>query len=114
MAVNSKAGWDIECLTSARVIHVGGDSARSDGQLSMSQPESELLNYRKHNGLRSLLKTGGLRRPASVGVRYVGPQCRRCRLGRLGRLSSLATCVRQGARKWRMTVGAGCDAAAGG
>ena len=51
-----EAGWTVQCLATARVIHVGGGAAESEGELSQSgrqisalQIESELLYYRKHN-----------------------------------------------------------------
>lgn len=53
-----KAGWSVECLTDAKAVHVGGGSAETEGELSTSgrqisalQIESELLYFRKHNGL---------------------------------------------------------------
>ena len=62
-----QAGWTVECLAGARVIHVGGGSAESEGELSATgrqisalQIESELLYYRKHNGLLGLFATVGL------------------------------------------------------
>ena len=57
------SGWTVECLADARVIHVGGASAESEGelttgrQISELQIESELLYFRKHNGLLGLLGT---------------------------------------------------------
>ena len=51
------AGWTVRYLPDTRVIHLGGESAKSDGQLSSSGRqlsrllvESELLYYRKHGG----------------------------------------------------------------
>ena len=59
-----KAGWSVESLVAARAIHVGGGSAETEGELSTSgrqisalQIESELLYYRKHNGLVGVLAT---------------------------------------------------------
>jgi GT2 family glycosyltransferase len=59
-----QAGWTVECLAGAHVIHIGGASAESEGeltatgrQLSELQIESELLYFRKHNGLVGLLLT---------------------------------------------------------
>jgi GT2 family glycosyltransferase len=57
------AGWKVQCLLSCTVIHVGGASARSDGgdltkdgqQLLSLQIESELLYFRKHDGLQGFL-----------------------------------------------------------
>ena len=54
------AGWRVECLMGASVIHVGGGSAESEGplstgrQISSLQTESTLLYYRKHNGVLGL------------------------------------------------------------
>jgi GT2 family glycosyltransferase len=53
------AGWEVHYCSDAIVVHVGGESAKSDGklsgsggkQLSVLQTESELLYYRKHHGL---------------------------------------------------------------
>jgi GT2 family glycosyltransferase len=62
------AGWTVECLAGAHVIHIGGASAESEGELTASgrqiselQIESELLYFRKHNGLAGLLWTVMLR-----------------------------------------------------
>jgi GT2 family glycosyltransferase len=50
-------GWTVRYLPDTRVIHLGGESAKSDGTLSQSGRqlsrllvESELLYYRKHGG----------------------------------------------------------------
>jgi GT2 family glycosyltransferase len=58
------AGWRVECLADASAIHIGGASAESDGevtaagrQISSLQIESELLYFRKHNGLPGLVLT---------------------------------------------------------
>ena len=57
-----QAGWTVECLAGAHVIHIGGASAESEGELTASgrqiselQIESELLYFRKHNGFVGLL-----------------------------------------------------------
>ncbi|MBX3621813.1 MAG: glycosyltransferase family 2 protein [Rhizobacter sp.] len=59
-----RAGWTVECLATAQVIHVGGGSAETEGELSASgrqisalQIESELLYFRKHRGLGGLVAT---------------------------------------------------------
>ncbi len=59
-----QAGWSVQCLAGASAIHIGGGSAESEGeltaagrQISALQIESELLYYRKHNGLPGLLAT---------------------------------------------------------
>ena len=62
-----KAGWSVESLADVEVVHVGGGSAETEGELSASgrqisalQIESELLYFRKHNGLIGLAVTVGL------------------------------------------------------
>lgn len=52
------AGWGVMYYPFARVVHIGGESAQSDGQLtqagrqiSILQIESELLYFRKHYGI---------------------------------------------------------------
>ena len=53
-----KAGWQVTYFAQASVIHIGGESAKSDGnisssgkQLSVLQAESELIYFRKNHGL---------------------------------------------------------------
>ena len=53
-----KAGWQVVYYADASVIHIGVESAKSDGkvttsgkQLSVLQAESELLYFRKNHGL---------------------------------------------------------------
>jgi GT2 family glycosyltransferase len=53
-----EAGWSVMFFNDTRVVHLGGESARSDGpvtasgqQISMLQIESELLYFRKHHGV---------------------------------------------------------------
>lgn len=61
-----KAGWTIECLTTTCVIHIGGASAKSEGELNVGrqipelQIESGLLYYRKHEGLPGVLFSAAL------------------------------------------------------
>jgi N-acetylglucosaminyl-diphospho-decaprenol L-rhamnosyltransferase len=51
-----RAGWEVQCLKTTRVIHEGGASASSQGELNSAgllsdlQIESELLFFRKHGG----------------------------------------------------------------
>jgi N-acetylglucosaminyl-diphospho-decaprenol L-rhamnosyltransferase len=59
-----QAGWKVQCLMNCTVIHVGGASAKADGELTKSgnqlpsvQIESELLYFRKHDGLPGLATT---------------------------------------------------------
>ena len=53
-----RAGWDVVCLPTTTVVHVGGESAKSDGpitaggrQLARIEFESALLYFRKNLGL---------------------------------------------------------------
>jgi N-acetylglucosaminyl-diphospho-decaprenol L-rhamnosyltransferase len=53
-----QAGWGVVFFNGTKVIHLGGESAKSDGpvtsggqQISALQIESELLYFRKHYGL---------------------------------------------------------------
>jgi N-acetylglucosaminyl-diphospho-decaprenol L-rhamnosyltransferase len=57
-----KAGWDIVYLADINVIHIGGESAKSVGTISMVsrqvpqlQIESELLYFRKNHGVSGML-----------------------------------------------------------
>ncbi len=56
------AGWRVVFYPHVEVIHLGGESAKSDGQISTSgrqldslQLESAFLYYRKHHGLTGAL-----------------------------------------------------------
>ena len=53
-----KAGWQVTYYADTTVVHIGGESAKSDGnisssgkQLSLLQAESELIYFRKNHGL---------------------------------------------------------------
>ena len=53
-----KAGWEVTYFPEVTVVHLGGESAKADGdlssqgrQISVLQAESELLFFRKHHGL---------------------------------------------------------------
>lgn len=57
-----KAGWKVVFFAGTEVVHLGGESAKSEGsltsagkQLSALQVESELLYFRKHFGLTGVL-----------------------------------------------------------
>lgn len=57
-----KAGWDVVFYPYTTVIHLGGESAKSDGtisqggrQLEALQAESSLLYFRKNHGLYGVL-----------------------------------------------------------
>ena len=51
------AGWQVAYLGGTSVVHIGGESAKSDAalsggrQISILQTESELLYFRKHHGV---------------------------------------------------------------
>jgi N-acetylglucosaminyl-diphospho-decaprenol L-rhamnosyltransferase len=56
------AGWKILYCPDTSVVHIGGESAKSDGdltksgrQLSALQMESELLYFRKHYGIAGVI-----------------------------------------------------------
>jgi N-acetylglucosaminyl-diphospho-decaprenol L-rhamnosyltransferase len=57
-----KAGWDVVFYPHTTVVHLGGESAKSDGtitqsgrQLDVLQVESELLYFRKNHGLGAVV-----------------------------------------------------------
>jgi N-acetylglucosaminyl-diphospho-decaprenol L-rhamnosyltransferase len=56
------AGWDVIYYPYTQVVHIGGESAKSQGpltgggrQISALQIESELLYFRKHHGIFGLI-----------------------------------------------------------
>jgi GT2 family glycosyltransferase len=56
------AGWSVTYFAGVNIVHIGGESAKSNGdftsssrQISALQIESELLYFRKHSGLSGLL-----------------------------------------------------------
>lgn len=60
--VAKQAGWKVVYFAHTRVVHLGGESAKSEGDLTASgkqisalQVESELLYFRKHFGLAGAL-----------------------------------------------------------
>jgi hypothetical protein len=78
-----KAGWMVIYYPFTQVVHLGGESAQSEGplnragrQISALQIESELLYFRKHHGMAgallavSLTVLGGLLRAGSSLVRH--------------------------------------------
>lgn len=57
-----RAGWSVMCFPDTTVIHIGGESAKSDGAISASgrqiealRIESELLYFRKNHGLLAIV-----------------------------------------------------------
>jgi GT2 family glycosyltransferase len=62
-----QAGWKVVYYPDTQVVHIGGESAKSAGklsdagrQLSALQVESELLYFRKHNGVPGVVAYMGL------------------------------------------------------
>jgi N-acetylglucosaminyl-diphospho-decaprenol L-rhamnosyltransferase len=62
-----QAGWKVLYFPDTQVIHIGGESAKSDHKISESgrqvpvlQIESELLFFRKHLGLKGVLLSAAL------------------------------------------------------
>jgi len=108
-----RAGWSVDCLDDVKVIHVGGGSAETEGELSTSgrqisalQTESELLYFRKHNGLAGVISVVGLsvvsdlirslkwvlkRRPLAGLATFWRHSAMVCRLALQTRLGSQAT-----------------------
>lgn len=77
------AGWEVIYYPFTQVVHLGGESAQSEGpleragrQISALQIESELLYFRKHHGMAgallavSLTVLGALMRACSSLVRH--------------------------------------------
>jgi N-acetylglucosaminyl-diphospho-decaprenol L-rhamnosyltransferase len=69
------AGWKVVYFPHTTVIHIGGESAKSDGRLTSSggqiaelQVESELLYFRKHHGWSGLLAHLALKLLADVAL----------------------------------------------
>jgi N-acetylglucosaminyl-diphospho-decaprenol L-rhamnosyltransferase len=57
-----QAGWGVVFFNGTKVIHLGGESAKSEGpltpggqQISALQIESEMLYFRKHNGIKGVV-----------------------------------------------------------
>lgn len=54
------AGWQVHYFPGARVVHLGGESAKADGEVNTNRMidalaiESSLLYFRKHHGRRGL------------------------------------------------------------
>lgn len=53
-----KAGWEVVCYPHTSVVHLGGESAKADGEITPAgrqieaiQIESELLYFRKNHGI---------------------------------------------------------------
>lgn len=68
-----QAGWDVVYFPGTTVVHIGGESAKNQGQIKKSsrqieelQVESELLYFRKNHGLMGVLQDVGLHTLADV------------------------------------------------
>lgn len=94
------AGWQVHYFPDARVVHLGGESAKSDGEVTASRQidslsiESNLLYFRKHHGRLGLAAHVSFEGLAAllVGTRDL---LRRASGARLG----------NGLLRWRATLG---------
>ncbi|MGM9487189.1 glycosyltransferase family 2 protein [Ideonella sp. YS5] len=94
------AGWQVHYFPDAHVVHLGGESAKAEGEVTASRQldalsiESNLLYFRKHHGRGGLFAHVFLEGLAAllVGLRE---------LARRSSLSRLAT----GLQRWRATLG---------
>jgi GT2 family glycosyltransferase len=105
-----RAGWTVHCLLNCTAVHEGGASARSEGgQLTTDERlvlnlmvESELLYFRKHDGLLGLSLTLalGLATDAVVFMKSIlrshSRQNSRGHTFRTGQLCRLAVATRGG------------------
>jgi hypothetical protein len=62
-----RAGWEVHFIPDSTVVHIGGESAKSEGEITQSgrqlealQIESELLYFRKNHGLPAALLDAAL------------------------------------------------------
>lgn len=92
------AGWRVIYFPDTQVVHIGGESAKSQGELSTSgrqlsalQAESEMLYFRKHHGLSGVMASAVLEHVAALwltakhllrgrGLRSFGTHVRTMRL----------------------------------
>ncbi len=109
-----RAGWKVVYFGGSSVVHLGGESARSDGeltsagkQISSLQVESELLYFRKHHGLIGVCSSVLLSTLTDLALmlKYStcrnDPQRRRVEADHLKSLWSLCLRTRLGARPTR-------------
>jgi GT2 family glycosyltransferase len=81
------AGWIVTFYADTQVVHIGGESAKSDPAFTSSRRqiipllvESELLYYRKHHGLLGLIECvvltafGALMEVIKNAIHYKGRQ----------------------------------------
>jgi len=71
---SKSAGWKVVYFPDTTVVHIGGESAKSDsplsasGQISSLQIESELLYFRKHHGISGAMTALALSSIADVVI----------------------------------------------
>ncbi|WP_374568493.1 glycosyltransferase family 2 protein [Ideonella sp.] len=94
------AGWQVHYFPDARVVHLGGESAKSDGEITASRQidalsiESNLLYFRKHHGRVGL----------AAHVVFEGLAALLVGTRELVRRSSIAR-LSTGMHRWRATLG---------
>jgi GT2 family glycosyltransferase len=109
-----EAGWDVTYYPYTEVVHVGGESAKSDArlssvgrQISHLQVESELLYFRKHYGIVGVIAwivltaCGALLSLFKDAIRPARQQLRAAHREQLATLLSLLTPTRWGLRSTR-------------
>lgn len=97
-----RAGWEVTFFPDTSVIHIGGESAKSAGevtaagrQIAALQMESELLYFRKNHGLPAALASVLL---TTLGDAIIAAK----RVFRGGRLSALGAHVGHAALAWSL------------
>jgi N-acetylglucosaminyl-diphospho-decaprenol L-rhamnosyltransferase len=109
-----QAGWDVIYYPYTEVVHVGGESAKSDARLTSAgrqisdlQVESELLYFRKHYGILgvvawiALMACGAVLSLFKDAIRPVRRQFSSTHGKHLGTLLSLLTPTRWGLKPTR-------------
>lgn len=109
-----RAGWKVIYFGGSSVVHLGGESAKSDGQLTSAgkqisalQVESELLYFRKHHGFSGVFSSVLLSTLTDLALvlKYStwrdDPERRRVEAGHLKSLWSLFLRTRLGTRPTR-------------
>jgi N-acetylglucosaminyl-diphospho-decaprenol L-rhamnosyltransferase len=97
-----RAGWKVVCYPHSSVVHLGGESAKSDSALTASgqqiqvmQIESELLYFRKNSGFAGVLASVLL---ASLGDAILGSK----HLIRGRGFAGAATYLQHAKQVWRL------------
>jgi hypothetical protein len=109
-----QAGWNVTYFADTEVVHIGGESSKSDTALTASgrqiarlQAESELLYFRKHYGLPGLLASIALTACGAVlgliktALRPTRPGARSDQREKLASLLSLLTSTHWGSKPTR-------------